>query len=167
MKYLLFTILFSATTFKNGVFAQNNRIGYISPDDVFAIMPETKKADSALAAYQQSMQQAYQERENELNSAIERFTRDSSAMTPAVREVKRNQLQSSISDLQNRQQQFNSSLEAEKERLIKPIREKLIMAIRDVARESGYAHVLYKESAIVFPEADDLTEKVRKKLGIR
>ena len=45
---------------------------------------------------------------------------------------------------------------------LKPVQDKMVKAIQDVAKENGYAHVLYKEYALVFPEADDLADRVKK-----
>lgn len=148
------------------VFAQT-KIGYVSVDEIFGIMPETKKADENLAEYQKALQESYAQYEAELNAALEKFVKDSAKMTPAVKEAKRTDLQTRISELQNKQTQLNTALETQKEKLLKPIREKLITAIKDVAKETGYEHVLYKESTIVFPAAADLTDAVKKKLGIR
>lgn len=159
-----FVVLFITLPFIS--FGQT-KIGYVSVDEVFAVMPETKKADTSLAEYQKALQESYAEYEANLNAALEKFVKDSAKLTPAVKEAKRQDLQSRIGELQGKQTQLNNSLEAEKEKQVKPIREKLITAIKDVAKEMGYDHVLYKESAIVFPVAADLTNAVKKKLGIK
>lgn len=143
------------------------RIGYVSPDEIFASMPETKKADTALAEYQEALAQTYKDQEEELNVAYAKFVKDSSKMTPAVKEAKRRDIQERISGLQGKQQQLNDALQVEKERQLRPIREKALAAIKAVAAEKGYNHILYKDQAIVFPEADDITELVKKKLGIK
>lgn len=147
-------------------FAQT-KIGYVGVDEIFGVMPETKKADGDLAEFQKALQDSYAQYETELNTAMEKFVKDSSKLTPAVKEARRQDLQTRISELQSKQTQFNTSLEAEKEKLLKPIREKLIATIKQVAKEMGYDHVLYKESAIVFPAASDLTAEIKKKLGIK
>jgi outer membrane protein len=157
---VLFTIVCS------NAFAQT-KIGYVSVDEIFAAMPETKKADESLAEYQKALQESYAQHEAELNVAYEKFVKDSTKLTPAVKEARRLDLQTRISELQNKQSQLNSNLEAEKEKQLKPIREKLMNAIKEVSKETGYDHILYKESAIVFPVAADLTIAVRKKIGIK
>lgn len=143
------------------------KIGYVSVDEVFAAMPETKKADVDLAEFQKALQDSYAQYETELNTAMEKFVKDSAKLSPAVKEARRQDMQTRITELQNKQTQFNTSLEAEKEKLLKPIREKLVASIKQVAKEMGYEHVLYKESAIVFPDAADITAAVKKKLGIK
>jgi outer membrane protein len=143
------------------------KIGVVSADEIFAKMKEYKKADSSLNAYSKALADNYKEEEDELNSALEKFFKDSAKMQPAAKEAKRTSLQKKIADLQNNQQQFNQALEAEKEKQIAPVREMLMKAIRETAKENAYTHVLYKEQLIVFPEADDFTDKVKKKLNIK
>ena len=69
--------------------------------------------------------------------------------------------------MSGKEQQNNNALAVEKERVLKPIRDKLIKAVQDVAKENGYTHVAYKDQMLVFPAADDITDKVKKKLGIK
>ena len=130
-------------------------------------MPEVLKADSSLAAFQRALAENYQDQQNELNDAYAKFVNDSAKMTPAVKELKRKDLQDRISGLQNKEQELNKTLEAQKERELKPIREKMLAAIKAVANEKGYSSIFYKEQAIVFPAADDITGLVKKKLGIK
>jgi outer membrane protein len=149
----------------NNVSAQ--KIGVVSPDEIFGTMADTRKADSTLALYQTALGESYQAMQEELNSALEKFVRDSAKMGVPQREVKKKELQKRITEMQSKEQELTKDLEAEKEKTLKPIREKMLKAIKEVAKENGYTYVLYKEQTIVFPEADDFTDKVKAKLGIR
>ena len=88
-------------------------------------------------------------------------------MTSSLKEIKRTDLQNRIIELSRKEKQSNGLVEAEREKLIKPIRDKLLVAIQEVAKENGYSHIAYKEQIIVFPGADDITDKVKEKLGIK
>lgn len=162
---LLFAAIVFAQCFTH-VIAQT-KIGYISVDEIFALMPETRKADSTLAAYQKDLADEYAKQEAELNAAIEKFIKDSVTMTAAIKEAKRSDLQTRVSGMSKKKQDFNAAFENEKGKQIKPIQDKLLATIKAVAKENGYGHVLYKEQAIVFPETDDITALVKKKLGIK
>lgn len=163
MKKLAFVILLF--TGLNSV--AQTKFAVVSADEVFASMTEVQRADSQLAAFQQALADMYQQQQNDLNETYAKFMKDSARMTPAVKEARRKDLQERITGLQGKEQQLNKDLETEKERLLKPIREKMLKAIQDVAKENGYTHVAYKEQLIVFPQADDITDKVKKKLGIK
>lgn len=157
---LLFLIL-SANTFSQ------TKIGYINVDEIFALMPETKKADSSLSAYQKDLSDTYAEQEAELNEAIEKFIKDSLTMTAVAKEAKRSDLQTRVGAMPKKKQDYSATFEKEKEKQVKPIQEKLLATIKAVAKENGYNHILYKGQAIVFPESDDITALVKKKLGIK
>ena len=143
------------------------KIAVVSADEVFSKMPEVLKADSSLAAFQQALAETYQEQQNELNEAYAKFVRDSGKMTPAVKEAKRKDLQDRITALSTKEQELNKTLETQKEKELAPIREKMLKAINEVAKENGYGYVLYREQLIVFPETDDITTKVKTKLKIK
>ncbi|MBL0057217.1 MAG: OmpH family outer membrane protein [Chitinophagaceae bacterium] len=148
------------------VFGQS-KIGYVSSDEVFGLMPDVKAADTYLANYQKELANIYQNQQSELDQAVNKFMKDSVTMNSAVKEAKRKDLQDRIAGMGNKEQELNKLLEEKKEALLKPIREKLLKAIQDVAKEKGYQHILYREQAIVYPPADDITGLVKKKLGIQ
>jgi outer membrane protein len=143
------------------------KFGVVSVDDVFAMMPETIKADSSLSAYQQALADNFNDLQTDLNAAIEKFYKDSLSMNKSMKDIKRADLQKRLSDLSGKEQQNNNALAVQKEKILSPIRDKLIKAIQDVAKENGYTHVAYKDQMLVFPPADDITDKVKKKLGIK
>jgi outer membrane protein len=143
------------------------KVAVVSPDEIFSLMPETKKADTTLGQFQVALQDAYKEEEELLNAAYEKFVKDSSKMSAATKDVKRKALQEKINGLQTKQQELNGQLEEKKEAVLKPIREKMLKYIQDVAKEKGYTFVLYREQTIVFPETEDITKDVIAKLGIK
>jgi outer membrane protein len=167
MKKIIITAVVILCTLISNTGNAQTKFGVVGADEVFALMPETLKADSSLNAYQQALAQNFNDLQTDLNAAIEKFYKDSASMTKSMRDIKRADLQKRLTDLSGKEQKNNNALAAEKDRLISPIREKLNKAIQDVAKENGYTHVTYKEQMIVFPVADDITDKVKKKLGIK
>jgi len=166
MKRIFFLSVILLLLTQANSYAQN-KIGYVGPDEIFDLMPEVKKADTALAVVQVELSKTFQDQQNDLNEAFNKFVKDSINMTVSLKEIKRKDLQDRITALGKKEQELNKALDAEKERLLAPIREKLLKAIKDVAKENGYGHVFYKAQSIVFPEADDLGALVKKKLGIK
>ncbi len=165
MKKLIVS-LFILSCINEGTTAQT-KFGVVSVDAIFAIMPDTYKADSMISNFQKELSTTYQEQQLGINAAIEKFYKDSAKMTVSLREIKRKDLQERVTALNNKEKELNKALEAEKEKLLKPVKDKLYEAIKDVAKENGYTHVAYKEQIIIFPEADDISDKVKKKLGIK
>ena len=167
MKKLLAAAFIMACLAAGKTGMSQQKFGVINTNEVFSMMPETKRADSLLESFQKAITEDYTISQSELNAAYEKFVKDSLKMTSSLKEIKRTDLQNRITELSRKEKQSNGLVEAEREKLIKPIRDKLLVAIQEVAKENGYSHIAYKEQMIVFPAADDITEKVKKKLGIK
>jgi outer membrane protein len=143
-----------------------SKVAVVSVEDVFGMMPEAKKADSALMVFQKELADNYVYLQKELSAAIQKFYIDSVNMTASLKNIKKTDFQNRVNELSGKEQQNNNAIDAEREKLVKPVREKLIKAVQDVAKENGFTHVAYKDQMIVFPAADDITDRVKKKLGI-
>ncbi|KIC92143.1 OmpH family outer membrane protein [Flavihumibacter sp. ZG627] len=168
MKKVLSILMVAVTLvlISSSVQAQS-KIGYISFNEVVAAMPEAKKADSALVQFRDAMIQSAQDKENALNEGIQKFNADSSKMTSAVKEVKRQDLQKKLQELQGEEQRIQQELQKKQEELSAPIQKKAMDAVNAVAKENGYTYVLPKEYLIVSPPGDDLLPMVKKKLGLK
>jgi len=142
------------------------KIGYISADEIIALMPEAAKVDTALNQFQQSLYQNAQDKQNAFNESVAKFYKDSSTMNPSLKEVKRTELQKQVQELSGAEQAIQQQFEQKRQELALPLQRKLQAAIQEVARENGYTYVLPREALLVMPPADDLGILVRKKLGI-
>ena len=144
-----------------------SKIGYISADEIIALMPEAAKVDTQLNQYQQSLYQNAQDKQAELNDAVAKFYKDSATMTASLKEVKRRDLQSKVQELSGEEQRIQNLFEQKRQELSAPIQRKLQGAIQDVAKENGYTYVFPREALLVMPPSDDISTLVRRKLGLK
>jgi outer membrane protein len=168
MKKILTAAFITVTT----VFAANqvnaqSKMGYISTEELISIMPETAKADSNLQQYRGALIQSAQDKQASLETAIEKFNKDSTSMTTAVKDVKRADLQKMLTDLQGEDQRIQQQLQARQQELIQPINKKAFDAIQAVAKESGYTYIFEKQALLVAPPAEDVLPLVAKKLNVK
>jgi outer membrane protein len=168
MKKFLTAALITATALvtTNQADAQT-KIGYISTQELVSIMPETAKADSNLQQYRTALIQNAQEKQSSLESAIEKFNKDSSAMSISVKDVKRGELQKMLNDLQSEDQRIQQQLQQRQQELIAPINRKAFDAVQAVAKESGYTYIFEKDALLVAPPGDDVLQLVAKKMNIK
>lgn len=159
-------ITVTAVFIANQVNAQG-KMGYISTEELISVMPETVKADSNLQQYRGALIQSAQDKQTSLESAIEKFNKDSVTMSPAVKEVKRTDLQKMLTDLQGEDQRIQQQLQSRQQELIQPINKKAFEAIQAVAKESGYTYVFEKNALLVAPPAEDILPLVAKKLNVK
>lgn len=152
-----------------GVFnaSAQNKIGYISTDELIGVMPEAEKADNELKGYQAELAQNGQDLMRKLSAEDSLFVRDSAKLSASMKEIKRKELITLYQRVQNWQNEAQEMYNAEAQKKIAPIRTKALDAIKAVAKESGYSYVLDVNSVIVAPPGDDLLPLVKKKLGIK
>jgi outer membrane protein len=144
-----------------------SKIGYISTEELVSIMPETAKADSNLQQYRGALIQNAQDKQNALEAAIEKFNKDSTGMTSAVKDVRRAELQKMLQDLQTEDQRIQQQLQQRQQELITPINRRAFDAIQSVAKENGYSYIVEKGALLVAPPGDDILPLVAKKLNVK
>ena len=152
-----------------GIFSASaqNKIGYISTDELIGIMPEAEKADAQLKEYQAALAQQGQDRMKELGLKDSLFVKDSSKLSPSMKEIKRKELIELYQRVQNFQNEAQEMYQEEAQKKIAPIKAKAMEAIRVVAKENGYTYIFDINSVIVAPPGDDVIGLVKKKLGIK
>jgi len=144
-----------------------NKIGYISTDELIGIMPEAEKADAELKEYQAALGQQGQDRMKDLGLKDSLFVKDSAKLSPSMKEIKRKELIELYQRVQNFQNEAQELYQEEAQKKIAPIRAKAMDAIRVVAKENGYTYIFDVNAVIVAPPGDDVLGLVKKKLGIK
>ena len=144
-----------------------NKIGYISTEELVSIMPETAKADSNLQQFRTALIQNAQEKQSSLEAAIEKFNKDTLTMSASVKDVKRVELQKMLNDLQAEDQRIQQQLQQRQQELIAPINRKAFDAIQSVAKDNGYSYVFEKGALLVAPPGEDILQLVAKKLNVK
>ncbi|HLX67492.1 MAG TPA: OmpH family outer membrane protein [Puia sp.] len=143
-------------------------IGYISMSELIEAMPEYKKADSAMANYQNALNDQYQDMAKEVNEKDSILSGpDTIRMTREQLDVSRRAAAELVSQTRAFYQQMNPLLQQKQEELLAPIRKKANALIWQLAKEHGYTYVLLKEAIAVYPLTDDLMPYAKLKLGIK
>ncbi len=169
MKYLSYLAVVLLLLTAVSTQAQSLKFGHINSADLLAMMPEIKKADSVLQAYQKSLEDANTSMLTDYQKKIQDFQSLPATTTDAVKEIK----QQEIKDLENRIQQFQGGaqdkLQNKKEEVYSPILKKAEDAIKEVAKANNYAYVFDTSAgAVVYAqESDNLMELVKKKLMLK
>ena len=145
------------------------KAGYISIENMVALMPETAKIDSLLNRYQtDSLQPRYNYTLSEYLRKDSIVSGKDSAKTPAsVRSKIREEMQGDVYELQNWQSIVQQATEGKQNQLLAPIYREVFTAVQQVAKEKGYTHIFTKESLLVAPEGDDIIPFVAQKLKVK
>ena len=84
MKKLIIALVLFAGTLGLSTSATAQKIGYLSADEIIALMPEAARVDTQLNQYQQSLYTNAQDKQAELNEAVAKFYKDSTTMTASL-----------------------------------------------------------------------------------
>jgi outer membrane protein len=156
-------VIIALTAFNPFLYAQN-KTGYVSIDEVVQLMPEYKKATGEMSQYDSTLQIEYAETLKELNRQDSLFKMDSTKMSPAAKNAKKEMMKKLLVELQGYEQNYQQKMQQKQEELMAPIAQKANQLIADVAKASGYSYVFRKEALLVQPDADDLLPLIKKKL---
>jgi outer membrane protein len=160
----LFAIVLMATA--SQVTAQT-KYGYISTQELIGVMPEAAKADTTLTQLREALVQNLRDKETTLQSSVDKFYKDSATLSPAVKEVKRTDLQKAYQELAGEEQRIQQQLQERQQGLMGPIYKKAMDAIQAVAKENGFSYIFERESVLVAPPGDNVLPLVAKKMNIK
>lgn len=167
MKKILSVFIIAAGLLMSTEAGAQTKIGYIRVDDVVGLMPETAKIDSVLEKFQNDSINPRYAQIVSLYQYKDSVYRDTVKPAPAaVKKQIEEELPSLIYQIQNWQQIVNQAIESKQNELLNPIYKKVMDAVRAVAKEKGYTHVISKDAFLVAPDGDDIIALVAAKLKL-
>src|SRR5207248_10777542 len=92
---------------------------------------------------------------------------DSSKLSSAAKELRRNDLVTLYQKVQNWNQTMQQMIGEKQQALLTPIRNKALENIKAVAKDNGYNYILDAASLIISPPGDDILPLVKKRLGLK
>jgi outer membrane protein len=156
-------VIIALSAFNPFLYAQN-KTGYVSIDEVVQLMPEYKKATGDMAQYDSTLQIEYAETLKELNRQDSLFKMDSTKMSPAAKNAKKELMKKLLVELQGFEQGYQQKMQQKQEELMAPIAQKANQLIEDIAKANGYTYVFRKEALLVQPTTDDLLPLIKRKI---
>ena len=164
-KVLVIGLLFFACS--SSVSAQQ-KYGHINSSDILDAMPEFKQLNTTVenkkkqyALQLQRMYGDYERKGKELNDYA-------MSMMEAVREERMREVDSLQQAIQGFEGAAQGEIEKLQGKLMKPLNDKYLKIVQSVAKENGYTYIfdIATGSVAYHPETGDVTELVKKKMGI-
>ena len=150
--------------------APNNallKIGYVNSAIILNQLPEAQAAQRKLDAFMKAWSDTVDQMSQQYQAKVDSYTKQSAMMTDQAKQQAQQELQTLQQQiLQYRQQKIGQGGEYDQERdlLMKPIRDRVVGVIADVAKDQKMQYVIDKrEDLAVILYADpsfDLTYKV-------
>ena len=137
MKRIFVILAFTGIFLIGGnIFGQNPiKLGHINSQLLFSSMPESDSAQKKLEKAAQQMQQTLEQLQVEFNNKYEAYTKLSTdaSISSLILRTKEEELQSLQQRAQTFQQQAEQDIAKQRSDLFKPIQDKAIKAVNEVA----------------------------------
>ena len=171
MKKIIFLLL--AVIGFAGLVSAQQRYAVIDTKYVLDKIPEYKDADKRLQAISQQWQKEIDDRQAQLDKMYKNYDAEQFMLTDELKKKREDELfvkEKEIRDLQKRRFGYEGDLFKERQKLVKPIQDKVYNAIQKMALAKSYDFVLDKSEGITIIFADpklDKSDEVLKELGIK
>jgi outer membrane protein len=170
MKKLLFVFVFTCTVALSS-FAQ--RYAVIDSKYILSKMPEYVDADKKLQAISDQWQKEIDNLQAQLNDMYKNYDAEQYMLSDDLKKKREDELynkEKELRDLQKKRFGYQGDLFTERERLVKPIQDKVYNAVQKLAVAHGYDFVLDKSEGITVIFADpklDRSNDILQELGIK
>lgn len=166
-KIILVLIILSAGILTNELDAQKAKFGHVDYAGIIEIMPETDSAQVAVTQMKADLEAEAGVMQQEFQSKYEEFAQKQATYSPAVAKVKQKELEDMYQRLQAFAEGAQSQLQAKQAELLAPVQEKVLNAIKEVAKAESFTYIFDISTVAYGWDSTDLTDKVKAKLGVK
>ncbi len=160
-----------------GSFSANaQKVGYCELEKIISIMPEYEKAKAKLEGEMQDIQNQAEEMQVEFNNKYKEYTdnmaladSDDKKWSPAIQQVKEQELQQLQQRIQDFQMTAQQTLQDRQLQLMQPITDKVDSVLDVIMNENGYLYIIKDLTVIQVnkKKVDDVGPLVKQKLGLQ
>jgi len=168
-KLLLFSCLVGLLVFTS----QAQRYAIIDTKYILSKLPEYTSADKKLQVVSEQWQKEIDAKQAELDKMYKNYDAEQFMLTEELKKKRETELfnkEKEVRDLQKKRFGYEGDLFKERQKIVKPIQDKVYNAVQKIAVARGYDFILDKSEGITVIFADpklDKSDEVLRELGIR
>ena len=162
MKIFRFLFVFISIS----AFSQS-KVGTIDVDFILSQMPELPAAQQQVEAYGKQLDADLAKKYEAYNVLIEAYKTGEAGFTIAQKQQKQKEITDIENDITKFQQNGSQLINLKRDDALRPLYEKIGVALEKVAKAESFTQVLQTDVVVVYLDSNyDLTLKVLKELGI-
>lgn len=162
------TVLLAAALLAAGAAANaQQKIGFVNSAKIFKELPEAQDAQNRIDAMKKSIQDELEKKQKAFQDKLEEYQKKESIMNETAKKTAQDELvrmQREFEQFRQEKLGENSELVKTSERLLEPLRSKVIKAIERVAKDDKYSFVFDRTETVTVllygDQTHDLTFKV-------
>lgn len=166
MKQLKTLLLATALCIGTVSFTQaQSKVAHINTQELIAAMPEAKTAQTEIETLGKTYQADIEASMKEYEVTAKQYSAEASTKTDEENQKRGIELQEKQQRIAQFRQDAQKDMAKKEAELFKPIQEKAMKAINEVAKNQGYQYVLDRATLLV-ADGKDILADVKKNLGI-
>src|SRR5438045_1914279 len=169
VKNLILSALFVAAVFN----CSAQRYAVIDSKYILQKLPEYKSAQQRLDQFSEQWQQEIDKKSADLDKMYKQYDAEQVMLSDELKKKREDELfnkEKELKDLQKKRYGYEGDIFKERERIVKPIQDKVYNAVQKMAVSHGYDFVLDKSEGITIIFADtqlDRSNDILQQLGIK
>jgi len=169
MKRLFIIIVLAALLSPFAASAQQKaKFGHIDYGEIIKIMPGVDTVQKVIANMQAELQATGEEMAKEFQKKQEEYQALANKGTsPAILKIKEDELTNMYKRIQDFSQSAEQDLQAKQMELLKPFQDAILAAIKEVGKEHGFMYIFDTSTLTYYEQGEDISAKVKQKLGIK
>jgi len=147
--------------------ANAQKIAHIDVQKIMTEMPEFKAGQAQLKKLYATYQNEFKEMQDAYQAKLKKYQAESATVSEQENQKRVKELMEMEKNIAKAQQEIQQEAAKKEAELMKPIQEKLMKAIQDVAKEKGYQYVFDSSGPtnLLVANGPDLYVDVKAKLG--
>jgi len=147
--------------------ANAQKIAHIDVQKIMTEMPEFKAGQAELKKLYATYQKEFKEMQDAYQAKLQKYQSESKTVSEQENQKRVKELMDMEKNIAKAQQDIQTEAQKKEADLMKPIQEKLMKAIKDVAKEKGYEYVFDSSGPtnLIVANGPDLYQAVKSKLG--
>ncbi len=143
------------------------KIAHIDVQKIMSEMPEFKAGQAELKKLYATYQKEFQEMQDAYQAKLKKYQDEAKTVSEQENQKRVKELMEMEKNIAKAQQDIQAEAQKKEADLMKPIQEKLLKAIKDVAKEKGYDYVFDSSGPtnLIVANGPDLYNDVKAKLG--
>ena len=160
IKYVVVACIMIAGT---GLKAQ--KLGHVNSQVIMQELPDYESARSELESFNSDLTKELEMYQKLIVEFAQDYEQNKNGMSEDTRKRKETDLMERQQNYEKKAYEAQTSLQQKEQELLQQIMIKVNTAVKEVAEKEGYDYV-YEVTTLLYAGGEDISDKVRKKLGI-
>jgi outer membrane protein len=164
MKNTIKSILIALVMF-TGINVNAQKLGHVNSQAIMQELPDYEAARKDLESYKNDLTKELEMYQKLIVEFAQDYEANKALMSEDTRKRKETDLMERQQNYEKKAYEAENNLQQKEQQLLQQIMIKVNTAVQELAKKEGYDYV-YEVTTLLYAGGDDISDKVRKKLGI-